>query len=317
MVAGSNVVALPGASGEPTLGDAIEDYFVDVELSAGTVETYGRTFEAMVEHFGSDYRLDRITRGDLDAFLKQRWGDAAATTFNRNKAAVGSLFSWCEDVELIPLSPARKLRRRKEKVTFAAERRQRPIPFDDLKALWSDHRAHHVRDRALWVMLYETAARANEVLGLDIENLDLANKHGVTIAKGGSVETLVWASTTARLLPRIIDGRTSGPLFLTHRLPRSHVLPAASDICPATGRARLSYRQAEDIFKTASDGKTLHQLRHAALTHLAEEGRSLLEIQAKSRHTSVRSLARYVNPSLDMVKRLTNETDPNRRTGTR
>jgi integrase len=37
-----------------------------------------------------------------------------------------------------------------------------------------------------------------------------------------------------------------------------------------TGHARLSYRRAEEIFRAASGGWTLHQLRHSAITHLAE-----------------------------------------------
>ncbi|MGH3772014.1 MAG: tyrosine-type recombinase/integrase [Pseudonocardiaceae bacterium] len=33
-----------------------------------------------------------------------------------------------------------------------------------------------LRERTLWRLLYETAARAEEVLGLDIEELDLRNR---------------------------------------------------------------------------------------------------------------------------------------------
>jgi integrase/recombinase XerC/integrase/recombinase XerD len=33
-----------------------------------------------------------------------------------------------------------------------------------------------LRERALWRLLYETAARANEILSLDVDDLDLVNK---------------------------------------------------------------------------------------------------------------------------------------------
>ena len=236
-----------------------------------------------------------------------------STTFNRNRATIGSFFAWCEDVELIVRSPARKLTRRKEKRSTEAERRNRPIPLDGSQALWADHRNHSLQDRTFWVMAYETGARANELLGLDIEDLDVAGHSGIVIGKGGSAETIVWASTTARLLPRLITNRTSGPVFLTQRRPRSHLLPAHSDLCPTTRRARLSYRQAAKIFTDAS-GWTLHQIRHAALTHYAENGVTLLELKGKSRHSSTRSLERYVNPSHKHLKALTDQHDPNRRT---
>ena len=58
-------------------------------------------------------------------------------------------------------------------------------------------------------------------------------------------------------------------------------LPAAArvelpscDIDQASGRAPLSYREAEDLFKATSGGATLHQLRHSALTHDTEAGAS-------------------------------------------
>jgi hypothetical protein len=48
--------------------------------------------------------------------------------------------------------------------------------------------------------------------------------------------------------------------------------PAEADVCPETGRSRLSYPRAEYLFKQAAadhdphkQGWTLHQLRHSAL----------------------------------------------------
>jgi integrase len=51
--------------------------------------------------------------------------------------------------------------------------------------------------------------------------------------------------------------------------------------------------------KVASRGWTLHQLRHSALTHLAEEGVNLPLLMAKSGHQNLRSLQRYARPSAD------------------
>ena len=42
--------------------------------------------------------------------------------------------------------------------------------------------------------------------------------------------------------------------------------------CGNPGTARLSYQQAATLFSEASGGATLHQLRHSALTHGAEDG---------------------------------------------
>ncbi|MGI5200282.1 hypothetical protein ACQEU6_01475 [Spirillospora sp. CA-108201] len=50
--------------------------------------------------------------------------------------------------------------------------------------------------------------------------------------------------------------RTAGPVFLADRrapTPGPRV-PAAADICPVTGRGRLSCPRAEHLFKTATRG---------------------------------------------------------------
>src|SRR5664280_1379225 len=82
---------------------------------------------------------------------------------------------------------------------------------------------------------------------------------------------------------------------------------------PATGRARLSYRRAAEIFTTASGGWTLHQLRHSRLTHPAEAGVGLPMLMTKIRHPSLASLAIYAKPTFNAVAAATAALDPDRR----
>jgi integrase len=93
--------------------------------------------------------------------------------------------------------------------------------------------------------------------------------------------------------------------------------PAAGDVCPATGRGRLSYPRAKSLFKQASTaldphkkGWSLHQLRHSALQHLAADGRTAPELQAKSRHQHLASLGRYVQLGEQTSARITAQADP-------
>src|ERR1044072_410970 len=64
-----------------------------------------------------------------------------------------------------------------------------------------------MRETALWRLLYETAARASEVLSLDVGDVDLDNRRAVVRSKGGDVEVLHFQTGAARLLPRLIGGR--------------------------------------------------------------------------------------------------------------
>ena len=99
-------------------------------------------------------------------------------------------------------------------------------------------------------------------------------------------------------------------MFLADRAPTRPV--PAGDLDPVGGRARLSYRRAAALFRQTT-GWSLHQLRHSALTHEAEDGTNTPMLLARSRHASVRSLERYARPGPEAVARHLAQTDPARR----
>jgi integrase/recombinase XerC/integrase/recombinase XerD len=148
---------------------------------------------------------------------------------------------------------------------------------------------------------------------LDVPHLDTTNRMAAVVRRGGAKHVIVWQSGTARLLPRMMGGRRSGPLFLTDRKAKPSVAPV--DVDPTTGRARLSYRRAAELFGESTamltDGPfTLHQLRHSALTHAAEDGASTPMLMKLSGHTSMRSVAKYARPSVSTLARWRARTDP-------
>nr|WP_206069111.1 site-specific integrase [Nonomuraea sp. FMUSA5-5] len=243
----------------------------------------------------------------------ERWTTAAAATWNRHLSALVSFTTWAQRQDLLATNPARRLERRKP-----ARRGDRAIPATRLDKLFTNP-AHALRERVLWRLLYDTAARAEEILTLNVEDLDLEFRRARVVSKGGAIEYVHWATATARLLPRLLAGRTAGPVFLAdRRAPTSGSrAPVRGDICPITGRGRLSYPRAEHLFKTASaeldphhQGWTMHQLRHSALQHLAQAGRTAPELQAKSRHQHLASLGRYVRLGEETSARITAEADP-------
>ncbi|QIY59493.1 site-specific integrase [Streptomyces sp. RPA4-5] len=205
--------------------------------------------------------------------------------------------------------------------TIGIERR--PAPPDHTKALAENQIAAlwrldvGLREKTFWKMLYDSAARADEVLCLNVEDLYPQDKPGKITSKGGATEWIHWQSGTAQLLSRLIAGRTRGPLFLTGR--KAPAGTATLEVCEETSRARLSYRRAEEIFEESTrllvnalarpvdvedlEGWTLHRLRHSALTHDAENGTSTPMLLVRSRHASVRSLERYSRPGVDAVAR--------------
>lgn len=86
-----------------------------------------------------------------------------------------------------------------------------------------------LRELALWRMLDETAARSAEVLALDVGDLDLPSRR-LGDRQGRAADVTVLGGL-ARLLPRLLRGRTSGPAFLTERRARTDLPPASSVSC--------------------------------------------------------------------------------------
>lgn len=292
-----------------TVEAAAHRFLSERDLTTGTRRVYGDSFAHLVEAVG-DIGLDEVTTEQIEGHLVGRWGKSAPATYNRNLATLQSLFSWAVRRRLVAHDPTEGIERRKARTTRRQAELGRAIPYDDLARLW-DRKDIELRERVLWRMLYETAARSYEVLALNVENLDQAEKMASIKSKAGNAQYLHYATLTARLLPRYLNGRTCGPLFLTDRAPRQPM--AKADIDPASGHGRLSYRRAAELFTEASGGLTLHQLRHSALTHLAEDGVDVALLKAKSRHKSLRSLERYVRPSEAAVARLTANHDRARR----
>ncbi|MEU5231712.1 tyrosine-type recombinase/integrase [Streptomyces anulatus] len=207
----------------------------------------------------------------------ERYLTGAADTVNRELSIARKAIGWWQRQGWIGADPTIGIERRP-----APPDRTKALALNQIAALWRLDVA--LREKTQWKMLYESAARADEVLRLNVEDLYPQDKRGKITAKGGATEWIHWQSGTAQLLPRLIARRTRGPLFLTDR--KAPAGTPTLDVCPETGRARLSYHRAEENTRLLAnplaspdniedlDSWTLHRLRHSALTHDAEDGTS-------------------------------------------
>jgi site-specific recombinase XerD len=148
--------------------------FLGTIPAANTRRGYGVVLNRLVADFGADTNValldqepDRV--GGWFTFV---WGSKAAATFNVRLAALRSACEyWREQTWLIG-DPLVRLR-------------ARPAPPDTSKALTKDRVAEilgsdaPLRERVLWHMLYESSARAEEVLMLDVVQLDTTNRCAV------------------------------------------------------------------------------------------------------------------------------------------
>lgn len=294
------------AVGGMTLGRAAEAYLATLggAEQASTRRAYGRVLRRVTAEFGASTGLDAVGADRFAEWFASQWATRAPSTWNVSLVAVRSAAAYWQRQGWLAADFTRILARRKPRPD-----RSRALSRADVEQLLG-REGISLRERTMWRLLYETAARSAEVLALNVEDLDLPNRRARVRRKGGAIDIIVWQSGTARLLPRLLRGRTSGPLFVTERKARVQ-LPAAD--LDERGHARLSYQQAAALFAKASGGATLHQLRHSALTHDAEDGTGTPMLMARSGHTSVRSLAKYARVWAEALARHQAERDPARR----
>jgi integrase len=290
-------------TGAPTVRDSIDAFLAAPRnrRSPNTQRSYANVLDRLADALGAGRDLATVTESEISAVLEQLWGDAAPATWNQRRTAVGSWLSWCVTAQRwdAPQLPPNAERRRENTDSTQS------VDAAAIDRLCRDRRIP-LRERTLWRMLYETASRASAVLALNIEDLDLPNKRARVVQKGGDTIGLHWGTDTAHLLPRLIGGRTAGPLFLSSHRPGPHRLATTDprDIDPATGRVRLGYDRAR-ILAGEYAGLRLHQLRHSAATHLAEAGVGTTVIMAKTGHKSLRSVQRYARPGTAAVAEAT------------
>ncbi|WUS35265.1 site-specific integrase [Streptomyces sp. NBC_01255] len=239
------------------MGEAAEEFLRRDDLDPATSRSYGQTLRRLRRTLGDRQPLASLTADQVTRVFTTAWGEAAAATWNRHRAAVRSFGAWADLDDLTT-----GLDRR-------AGTRPRALPLGpaQLDAVWGLPDLP-LREETLWRLLNESGAGATAVLSLNVEDLDLDDRR----ARSGSPDSpgawVSWRSGAARLLPRLLEGRTRGPVFLSDRRPGPARTPGASDLCPDTGRRRLSYERAEFLFKQATrpldparDGYTLRRLK--------------------------------------------------------
>jgi hypothetical protein len=253
---------------------AVDRYLAETDLMAGSRRVYRISLTSWawplvgkLPPAGRDRRqasppvvplalLDRRDAGPkLAAALAHRAAHAQARTVNRELSALRSAVTWWQRQRWIRADPTALLPPVAGRPAALA-----PLTGTQRAALFQAPAG--LREHALWHVLQDTGAPAEAVLSLNAQDVDVTSRRA-RLSSGSSLEL---SPETADLLGWLLAGRRSGPLFLTgRRVPPG--TPAA-DSYPLTGRGRLSYRRAAEIFThwsrpldPAARGWTLHQLR--------------------------------------------------------
>ena len=242
------------------------------------------------------------------SFLAARAGlGDAKSSLGRKLAAIRSLFRHLVREGVVPQSPAAAV------VTPKQEHRlPRVLTADDAKRLMDNpgsHEPRSVRDQALLEVLYSAGARVAELVGLNVEDVDLDTGTATALGKGRKERVVLLGTKAVAALRAYLDtlplaplvGRGKGegtPLFRNQRGGR---LTARS-----VERIVAKECQALESFPTI----TPHTLRHSFATHLLDGGADLRAIQELLGHASLSTTQRYTHVALDRLMEAYDKAHP-------
>jgi integrase/recombinase XerD len=229
-------------------------------------------------------------RAHIDAYareLAEVQGRARSTVARRLSALTG-FYGYALDEGLIDRSPLAGVRRPK----VADDSQTTGLDRDQLRAVLAVARQQAAtaagqsrRNLALVTLLAHNGLRIGEALAADMEDLGSERGHRTLriTRKGGRRATVVLAPVTARALDEYLDGRDSGPLFVT----------ASGRRLDEPGAFRMVRRLARDAGLNCADRLSPHSLRHAFVTLALDAGVSLRDVQDAAGHADPRTTRRY------------------------
>jgi integrase/recombinase XerD len=269
----------------------IDDFLADLANAnkpRNTIRAYRGDLIAFAAHH--DGEIGELSAAPVRAFLAEIAGQRPSTR-KRKRAAVASFCKWAVRHGLLDASPM-------DRIGTIEVPRTLPRPADPgdiaavLGAICSRRPRQDVpldvlRDRVLFETAYVCGARAAEVCGMHVEDLDLRidDEHARLHGKGGTVRTVLLDDRGYVALLRLYlarSGYTAGPLF------RASINGSGGP---------LSYDAAHNRWKkycaAAGTGIGIHQLRHAHATELINSGVSIEVVRRRLGHASTETTQVY------------------------
>lgn len=243
------------------------------------------------------------TPGDLRAGLDRAEGSSA--TRARRLAALRALYRFLAETGERVDDPAAGL------ATPIRRHRLPQTPSKERVASLLDGEAPvktPARDRALLETLYGAGVRVSELVGLDVDDLDLDLMEARVTGKGDKERIVLFGRTCRAALLDYLHGE---------RVPPREGAPLFTG--PTGGR--LSVRTVRNVVDRWSvsagipPGLSPHKLRHAFATHLLDGGADLKTVQQLLGHASLATTEIYTQVSVERLHRAVRTARPGRAPG--
>jgi integrase/recombinase XerC len=252
--------------------------------------------------------LEAITLPVLRSWLAAMTGAGRArSTIARRAAAARAFCAWAARTGRIADDPA---------VRLAAPRRDRVLPqvltqpeaarlLDVAEAAVTVADPVSLRDLAAVELLYASGIRVGELVGLDVDDVDLGRRVVRVLGKGAKERVVPFGVPAERAVHAWL--RDARPLLVT-------VASGPALLLGRRGR-RVDQRQIRAVVRGLAqslDGADVgpHGLRHSAATHLLDGGADLRAVQELLGHATLATTQIYTHVSVERLKTTYEQAHP-------
>ncbi len=264
------------------LKDVIERYIQEVTLQTRSMKEDRYRLGAMMRHWIGSLTMIQLTPAKVAQYRDERLKKVSAGAVIRELAYISSIINHSRREWGINMTNPVPL----VKKPPSPQGRNRTLNSDELERLFKACMPR-VKNGNIWVLpivkfALASAMRRGEILGLHWHEVDFQKRTAhIPLTKNGEPRTVplsTEALTILNGLPRSLDGR----------------------VFPING-PNLSERFEKARTKAKIDDFHFHDLRHMAITRMAEKLSNVIELSAVSGHKSLAMLKRYYHPNPEQL----------------
>lgn len=269
------------------LSKYLKDYLItERNFSENTLKSYTKTFKLLIEYLVNkknykltDITFSNITQSIIIEFLNylEEERKNSITTRNQRLAAIKSFYQYCSIEEIENINNINKVLLIKDKKTVKTTVNY--LTEDELKRIFNGIDTSTKigrRDLMLLSLLYDTGARANEIIELKYGDINLETKRIILDGKGKK--------------KRIVSMMEKTKILLIQYLKEFNI--GSDDYLFNKNHKKYNGTFVRDIIRKYKDiipDKNIypHVFRHTRAVHLLDHGVNIIYIQEFLGHESV------------------------------
>jgi len=296
---------------EREIQDFLNFLAVEKGFSGNTLEAYSNDLSQLLEFLENNETKRVQTWKDIDKgtivsfilFLKER--QYAPATLARKAAAVKSFFRFLSAESILDRDPTEEV---------DSPKVDKPLPkyltMEEVNILLEQPARNKnpdgLRDRAMLEMLYATGMRVSELVGLNLDDVDLGEGFVRCLGKGSKERLVPLHPEAAEVaLTYIVKGR---PALSTHASNSALFLNRRGDRLTRQGLWLILKGYASQA--NLSTEVTPHVLRHSFATHMLQRKADLRHVQGWLGHANISTTQIYTHLTRDHLRQAYDEAHP-------